>query len=314
MTSLILHHYPASPYSEKIRAILGYKGLAWQSVLIPRIMPKPDLMPLTGGYRKAPILQLGRDVICDTALMVRVIDRLHPEKPVVPAAHRASCMAWAALEQTLFFTAVATNFQPAGLQAMAAMMGGPKALETFGKDRASLFAGGSAQRPNAEFAKLNFVPLMHAIDLQLASGTPFLLGNAPTLADFVAYHPVWFVGNNAGVAASLDAFKHLAAWRERMAAFEHGEQTLLEAEDALVIAKNSTGYLELDGPLLEPEGIKLGQQVVVRATDYGVDPVEGALIHASVFELVIQRHDPRAGDLRVHFPRAGFSVTPAQTH
>jgi len=313
MTDLILHHYAQSPYAEKVRAVLGYKQLAWRGVEIPRIAPKPDLVALTGGYRRTPVLQVGRDVICDSALIVRLLDRLHPERPVLPAAQRANGLAWSALEQTLFFAAVATNFQPAGLKAMAELMG-PQGLEAFGKDRAALFAGGSARRPNAEFAKLHFLPLVNAIDVQLGGGQPFLLGDAPTLADFVAWHPVWFVGNNPGVRDVLAPFRHLAGWRARMAALGHGTPLPLAAAEAHAIARESTQWLELDGPLLEPEGIALGQAVVVRATDYGVEPVEGTLIHASVFEIVIARHDPLAGDVRVHFPRAGYSVVPQQTH
>ena len=57
-TELILHHYAMSPFAEKIRAILGYKGLSWRSVDIPVVMPKPDLTALTGGYRKTPVLQI----------------------------------------------------------------------------------------------------------------------------------------------------------------------------------------------------------------------------------------------------------------
>jgi glutathione S-transferase len=56
---LVLHHYWMSPYAEKIRCILGFKKLAWKSVLIPIVMPKPDLVALTGGYRKTPVLQIG---------------------------------------------------------------------------------------------------------------------------------------------------------------------------------------------------------------------------------------------------------------
>ena len=43
MSHLILHHYPSSPFSEKIRAVLGFKQLAWKSVIIPSVMPKPDV-------------------------------------------------------------------------------------------------------------------------------------------------------------------------------------------------------------------------------------------------------------------------------
>jgi hypothetical protein len=48
---LILHHYDFSSYSEKVRLVLGLKGLTWRSVDIPPVLPKPDYMPLTGGYR-----------------------------------------------------------------------------------------------------------------------------------------------------------------------------------------------------------------------------------------------------------------------
>ena len=65
MQELILHHYPTSPFAEKIRLILGYKNLAWKSVVIPMIMPKPDVVALTGGYRKTPVLQIGADIYCE---------------------------------------------------------------------------------------------------------------------------------------------------------------------------------------------------------------------------------------------------------
>ena len=84
MSELILHHYPNSPFAEKIRLILGHKKLPWKSVFIPMIMPKPDLTALTGGYRKTPVLQIGADIYCDTALMCRVIDALNPEPPLYP--------------------------------------------------------------------------------------------------------------------------------------------------------------------------------------------------------------------------------------
>ena len=64
---IILHHYPMSPFAEKVRLIFGFKGLSWASVHIPNVMPKPDLIALTGGYRKTPVLQIGADIYCDTA-------------------------------------------------------------------------------------------------------------------------------------------------------------------------------------------------------------------------------------------------------
>ena len=85
MTDIILHHYETSPYSEKVRLGLGLKGLAWASVEIPIIMPKPDLTALTGGYRKTPVLQIGADIYCDSQLIMRELERRYPSPSFYPA-------------------------------------------------------------------------------------------------------------------------------------------------------------------------------------------------------------------------------------
>lgn len=309
MTELILHHYPMSPYSEKIRAILGYKGLAWHSVEIPIAAPKPDLLPLTGGYRKTPVLQVGREVILDTALMVRVLERLYPTPALIPEAQRMSCLAYATAEQALFFSAVSTVFQPEGLKAMIARLG-PEQMQVFSKDRAELFSGGSTRRPGPDLYKTYFLPAANAMNAQLA-GSAFLLGDAPTLADFVCWHPIWFVRDNPGVARLLEPFRHLLAWEQRMRAFGHGYPSAMDAGTALERAHRTSPWLDFDGPLQEPNGLTLGQKVVLRASDYGCDPVEGTLLHASAFELVLARQDERAGEVRIHAPRQGFAVSAA---
>jgi Glutathione S-transferase, N-terminal domain len=77
MTDIILHHYDISPYSEKVRTGLGLKGLAWASVELPVIMPKPNLTALTGGYRKTPVLQIGADIY-----MRQPVDHARTRAPV----------------------------------------------------------------------------------------------------------------------------------------------------------------------------------------------------------------------------------------
>jgi glutathione S-transferase len=84
MHELILHHYDFSPFSEKIRLIFGLKALAWRSVTIPSVMPKPDLIALTGGYRHTPVLQIGADIFCDTRLIARELERRPRSSPAPP--------------------------------------------------------------------------------------------------------------------------------------------------------------------------------------------------------------------------------------
>src|SRR6202012_517845 len=113
MKQLILHHYPMSPFAEKIRLIFGFKNLHWSSVIIPNIMPKPDLTALTGGYRKAPALQIGADIYCDSQLIMRELERRHPSPSFYPAGRGAAdALAWWA-EKTTFSPAAGIKFAKA---------------------------------------------------------------------------------------------------------------------------------------------------------------------------------------------------------
>ena len=76
MSDLILHHYDLSPYSEKIRAMLGYTGLRWESVTVPEMPPRPSLNRLTGGYRRIPVAQIGADIFCDSRTIATEIARI----------------------------------------------------------------------------------------------------------------------------------------------------------------------------------------------------------------------------------------------
>jgi glutathione S-transferase len=89
MDDLILHHYAGSPFAEKVRLMLGFKGLPWRSVTVPAVMPKPDLLALTGGYRRTPNLQIGADIYCDSALVARVLEARQPSPTLLPGGGTA---------------------------------------------------------------------------------------------------------------------------------------------------------------------------------------------------------------------------------
>ena len=100
---LILHHFDTSPFSEKVRVVFGMKSLAWRSVTIPSLMPKPDYVPLTGGYRRTPSLQIGADVYCDTQVMLAEIERRHPSPSLIPAGLDGMVWAFNLWADRLFF-------------------------------------------------------------------------------------------------------------------------------------------------------------------------------------------------------------------
>ncbi len=115
MPDLILHHYDMSPFAEKIRLALGLKGLPWRSVNTPMVLPKPDHMELTGGYRRVPVLQLGADVYCDTHLIARVLDRLKPTPPLAPPGLETVEHAFSRWAETSFMMAILAFFGIGGV-------------------------------------------------------------------------------------------------------------------------------------------------------------------------------------------------------
>jgi glutathione S-transferase len=308
MSALILHHYDASPFSEKLRLILGWKQQTWRSVIIPIIAPKPELVALTGGYRRTPVLQVGADVYCDTALAARVIDAAAPEPPLVPPAAAALgplIAQWA--DSALFWSAVPYAIQPAGF---AHVLGdiSPEFVKALAADRTAM--AGGMRRATAIDAAAQLTSYLGWLEALLGDGRRFLVGEAPCIADFSAVHPVWFIRRAAPVAGLLAPYRRLAAWYERMTAFGHGQVRPLGAEEAIAVAAQTGTHATSEvAPGL---GFEPGAAVTVCATDYGADPVAGALVGLTATEVVVERRDERAGTVHVHFPRIGYQIRKAR--
>ena len=306
MSELILHHYASSPFSEKVRLVLGYKGLAWKSVSVPVMLPKPDVVALTGGYRRTPFLQIGADIYCDSALMCRVIERIAPKPSIYPpsaggAAHIVS--QWA--DSALFWVAIPYTMQPAGI---AHVMAGatPEALQAFGADRAAMTAGMRRATPADAAAQLKIY--LSWIEQQLADGRKFLCGDAPSVADFSVAQSIWFIRRAPPVATVLAPFAKLVEWYERVAAFAPQRATQIGSAEAIAIAIAASAKAAAPVAFDAEPGLDRGDAVIVSATDYARDPVAGTLVGLSREEVAIERHDDRAGRVVVHFPRIGFQI------
>ena len=309
MSELVLHHYSTSPFSEKIRLILGYKKLAWKSVAIPQIMPKPDVQALTGGYRKTPFLQIGADIYCDTALICDVLEHHAPTPSLFPAGQQGvarTVAQWA--DSTLFWAAMAYNLSPKGAAALFANAP-PEAAKAFAADRGAMSAGMTRLRPGDATAayKSYLRRLANMLDAQA-----FLLGAAPTVADFSAYHPLWFSRvRNAAMAGILDATPGVLAWMDRMAAIGHGACEKMSSADAVTLAANSTPAAVMDEVFQDEHGIPLGTEVTITAESFGPEPTTGTLMAATRTRYTLARTDERAGQVHVHFPRIGFVLKKA---
>ncbi len=305
---LILHHFDESPFSEKIRLAFGLKNLAWTSVLISRIMPRPDLMPMTGGYRRTPTLQIGADIYCDSQCILRELEcrfptpSLHPPGPDGKANNGIGWGSAMWTDRSFFQNTVNLVF---GTLA-------DKVPESFKADREQL--------RGAKFdveAMARAIPQMRDqfrahldwIDAQLSDDT-FLFGNAAGLIDINAYMNVWYAtGNIAALKEAVAEFPRVAAWQQRVKDIGHGTRSEMSTADALQIAKDATPQTAIEPDPRDPNGRKPGDRISVTPDDYGKIAVDGEIVALSPQHVAIRRHDPIAGDIVVHFPRAGFVLT-----
>lgn len=309
MSELILHHYPTSPFGEKIRLMLGHKKLPWKSVIIPSVMPKPAMVALTGGYRKTPVLQIGADIYCDTALIADVLESLKPAPSLYPAHSKGMARTlahWA--DSTLFWTAMAYNLQPKGFEHMFANVA-PEAAKAFADDRKAMSAGMTRLRP-ADAAGAYKSYLRRLSDM--LDEHPFLLGHAPCIADFAVFHPLWFTRFRTSVLADIfDATPAVMAWMDRMGAIGHGTMEKLSADEAVAIAAAATPVALKDEPFQDEHAIALGSRVTIGAEIFGPELTEGELMAATRMHYTLRRRDPQAGAVHVHFPRIGFQLKAA---
>jgi glutathione S-transferase len=304
MTAIILHHFDISPFAEKIRLALGIKNLAWHSVQIPIVMPKPDLTALTGGYRKTPVMQIGADIYCDTQRIARELERIQPAPSLFPEQSVGLALALSSWSDKVFF-------QPgAGL----AMGTNAEIPEPILEDRKAFFNFMDFDTLDDNLPHLYGQLRAQAawVDRQLTDGRAYLLGDAPSWPDVLAYFVVWMArANIADVTPLFAAFQDMAEWEERLAAIGHGRRSEMDAEEALAIARDAEAQTEVQVDGDDPLGLAPETAVTVAPDDYGRVPVAGELLRLTMDDIAIRRSDPRAGEVVVHFPRVGYRVQQA---
>jgi len=308
-TELILHHYPSSPFSEKIRLALGMKQLAWKSVIVPSVAPKPDVVALTGGYRRTPFLQVGADVYCDTALICDVLEHTQPEPPLYPPHLKGVVRVFAQwADTTLFWAAMAYNLQPRGATVLFANL--PQAAQqAFVADRRAM--SGGMHRLDARDATGAYRSYLRRI-AHMAEEHDFLFGAEPCVADFAAYHPLWFTRQCVPVMAEIfAATPAVTEWMDRLAALGHGRMEKFDADSAIAVAARSEPLPLVGEALQDDHGIALGTEVTITAETFGPEPTQGTLVASTRTRYTLRRTDPRAGTVHVHFPRIGYALKPA---
>jgi glutathione S-transferase len=281
--------------------------MAWSSVRISRIMPRPDLMPMTGGYRRTPVLQIGADIYCDTQAILRELERRFPEPTLFPAGFEGVASATAMwTDRTFFQSTVNLVFGSLADKVPPDFIADREKLRGAKFDVAAMAAAIPQMRDQ-------FRAHVQWMEAQLGDGRSWMCGDKPGLCDINAYMNVWYLrANLPGEAERLLAeFTRTRARETRMRAVGHGRRSEISTAAALDIAADATPRTAVLADPGDPNGRKPGDRVEVMPDDYGKIKVSGEIVALSSDHIAIRRHDPRAGEVVVHFPRAGFLVLSA---
>jgi glutathione S-transferase len=306
-TEVIFHAYPQSPVAEKVRVVLGIKGLDWRSVDIPRLPPKLMLTALTGGYRRTPVMQIGADIYCDSQCIIRELERRFPSPSIMPTAEHGLmwCLSrWT--DGTLFDQTVRHVLGAAG----------DNLDKDFAADRGRLYLGedwaAGLKQANADLPHL--VSQMRAplswLNAQLSDGRAFLLGEKPAAIDAQFYHVVWFLrGRWADGPSFLSEFEDLVRWEDNIRGIGYGTPRPMDPQEAISRAKALEPTALTGVTAHDPQGLSIGQSVTVAPdVNGGEQPVAGKIRYADAETVVIERSAEDVGTLCVHFPRSGYRI------
>lgn len=300
MNEIILHHYPLSPFSEKVRRILAFKQIPWRSVETPIMLPKADLTALTGGYRRAPVMQIGADVYCDSALIARRLEELFPEPPLLPAALSGAATIWEDWADHRLIHQVVP----------------PVVVELLGVLPAAFFEDRVKMTPNwSREAFIKAAPsgwqetcfALDALAAQLAV-SDFLLGEAFTLADAACFNPIGFLRNSPSLFAEVTSRPTLAAWVRRIEAFGPGTAEALNSADSLAIARHAQPT-DTQGQRDGTGEYRVGDRVSIIADDYGLETLTGTVLRIRRDDITLLRDDAGLGAIAVHYPRSGYCIS-----
>lgn len=309
MPEFILHHYDEAPFAEKVRLVFGIKGLAWRSVIQPAALPKPDLMPLTGGYRRTPVLQIGADIFCDTQLIIAELERLHPHPSVFPDGNPGLAYAlgsWAHGPYVVTSVAIYMGADdPFG--------GAVELPRHFFEDRKRMWRtqfDTDALKPRLPNYRTRLRAHTDFINMQLADGRPYLTGDRPGLVDLHAMWNPWFLRRFAPAEAAwaYDPYPDIVAWEARLAAIGQGHRSEMAPSEALAVARAAQPREPVGVDPADPLSIPAGTQVTVTPSDYAEVPVAGELVGTTRQSVSIRRQDPQVGEVVVHFPKIGYEI------
>ncbi|OQV08453.1 Glutathione S-transferase, domain-containing protein [Cladophialophora immunda] len=323
---IILFTYDISVFGRKMDWYFALSGLKYFHCIVLNRLPRPVLEKLGIQYRRIPILAIGRDIYCDTRLIIDKLEELFPASRIGGKSPFEKGLGhlfenWLIDGGPFWRTAglipptAEVVHDKAWLQDRANMSGRTFDLETLKQGRPEALA----------HARMYF----HLMENELlADGRDYLLDTpGPTLADI---HGIWTFDwtlqermhmfeylEKDVVSATLfpKTFAYVDRFRKAMAdkQEQNGAPAELSIEETIDRILTSD-FFEPEGVVdpLDPLKLKKGQTVEIFPIESGFTHHDkGELVSIGVKEVVISSK-PNVGEgrLRLHFPRVNFRIQP----
>ncbi|MCJ1444272.1 MAG: hypothetical protein MMC23_004773 [Stictis urceolatum] len=280
-------------------------------------MPRPDLAELSVGYRRIPILAIGKDLYCDSRLILQRLEQISghgqklgartPEGLIIQRLLESwtidGGVFWRAVQLIPFWTTPLAK-DPRFIRDREELLSKSLSKEAMVKERPEAL---SQIRSAFQLIETSI----------LADGRQWVLGTSrPTLADIHGIWPLqWLVGIDGALPEeyfSGKLFPKVYAWINRFWAAEKGARKFSGKARALdgaqAISAIMQGQLSKDNKEVDEEDpleLESGELVEVFINDLPPkDKDQGRVVSLNIDEVVIQN---RKG-LHLHFPRWGFSV------
>jgi len=316
---IILYHYSFSPFARRVTWYMALRGLDYAQCNQPVYLPRPDVNALGVNYRRIPLMAIGRDVYCDSRLILLKLERMFPEGSL-----GASDPEQRALQKLLEIWTVDTIFARAAQMIPTSMplLNDPKFVE----DRQG-YTGRSWEKEQIATARPEaIVHIRNAFVLLettlLADGREWVLKTAkPSLADIEAIWPFhWLNGMKDALPPDLisaklypKVFSWIGRFDKAIKAARSAAPTPLtlkgdEAFRRIIHANFADNDVAIDEQ--DPLGLKKGEEVEVWPIDTGFTHRDrGLLVGLNQEEVVLAVRPEKEGEeIRLHFPRTNFRV------
>ncbi|KAL2043980.1 hypothetical protein N7G274_003500 [Stereocaulon virgatum] len=314
---IVLFHYQFSPFAKRVVWYLTLRGIEYAQCLQPVYLPREDINALGVKYRRIPIMSIGRDIYCDTRLILQKLEEKFPH-----GALGASQPEQKAIEKLLESWTVDGGMFIRAAQTIPLempLLKDPK----FTKDRED-YSGRSWSQQDVK----NLQPegITHVRDgfeflekWLLADGRQWILKTEkPSLADIEAiwpFHWVLSLKSLPPTVVSKEKYPKVYAWIDRFnAAIASAKSsapkpaTLKGAEAVKHVMQADFAEPEGQVDVNDPLGLKKGQDVESWPVDSGFKHHDrGRLVSITPQEVVLASQSKVGGrEIRIHHPRWNF--------